>query len=249
MKKTIEIRTHVEKFKWRTKIDLIGFAVICIAVGLIIIGKNTGIISEELYKILISWQMLLVVLGLHIVTHRTYLFGTFVMGIGAFFLTPLITGSNENWFSDFWPLIFVFIGLLIIFKILLPKKRKNCMKFDDKPNSFHTENGFVVVDNSFSQTKHVVMDEVFKGAKIKNNFGGVELDLRRTTLESGNTYIDIDCSFGGIEMRVPNNWLVLTELDSVMSGVSDERPSSGNENLNYKLILRGKISLSGIEIK
>jgi predicted membrane protein len=192
--------------------------------------------------------MAIVLIGLYIISHRAYLFGTFVTGIGLFFLIPLFLGLS-NWVYKFSPLILVFIGILFIVKLFIPKKQKSDKKPDFMSKDYTTKDGFVYSYNTFSGTKHVVMDEVFKGAKIVNRFGGTALDLRRTTLQPGETFIDVDCKFGGIEIIVPESWLVLTKLDLVMGGVSDERRHFGKIDENYKLVLRGDVSLSGLVLK
>ena len=254
MEKTIEIKEQMKKVKSRTKIDFAGFALICITIGLLFLGRNTEFISEQVFSVFISWQMLLILIGLYSISHRGYMFGLLIAGIGTFYLIPLLTGAGKEWVSVYWPLIFVFLGLLLLIRLIVPcKKHKILLHFGKSINvetNSKTEDGFVYSNNSFSATKHVVMDEVFKGAKINNNFGSVELDLRRTTIQQGNTYIDVDSSFGGIEIRVPENWLILTELSSTVSGVSDDRHKSDrNVGSDYKLILRGSLSFSGIEIR
>lgn len=253
MEKILKFEVKNKKVKQRSKIDFAIFAVICIAIGMIFLGRNTGNISEDLFKILISWQMLLVVLGLYSVSHRGFLWGMFVACIGLFFMIPkLITGAGSEWISTYWPLIFVFIGLLFLLKLLLPKQTK-CHRHGHgnySETDCRTENGFVYSSNSFGETKHVVMDEVFRGAEISNTFGATVIDLRRTTLQAGETFIDIDCSFGAIEIFLPDNWLVLTKLKSVMSGVSDERYKSHEKiDESSRLILRGKVAMGGIVLK
>ena len=250
MEKTLKIEVRSEKVSRRIKIDFSIFAMICIAVGVIFLGKNTGFISQSLFEILISWQMALVILGLYSVSHKGYLWGSFVAGIGLFFMIPLITGDGKEWINLYWPLVFVFVGLLVFIKLLIPKPKKIHKHQDFMSKDCRIENGFVYVNNSLSGTKHIVMDEVFKGAEIINNFGGTSLDLRRTKLQEGDTFIDIDSQCGGIEIFLPDNWLVLTELNSVMSGVVDERhQSAGAIDEKCRLILRGKISLSAINLK
>jgi predicted membrane protein len=249
MKKTIEINEQMKKYKCRTKIDLAAFAVICIAIGGVFLGRNMQLISDNLFNALMSWQMIIVIIGLFSISHKGYLWGTLITGVGLFFMIPFINGDKE-WISVYWPLIFMFLGLLLLIKLLIPRKKRK-HGWENMSNSYHTENGFVNVDNSFSATKHVVMDDVFTGAKINNHFGGVFIDLRRTSINAGETYIDIESRCGGLELRVPDNWLVLTELASNMSGINDDRHQLSGDDIdtNYRLILRGKLSLSGIEIK
>jgi predicted membrane protein len=249
MKNTVEINVQMKKFKCRSKIDLAAFAVICIAIGGIFLGRNMQLISENTFNMLISWQMLLVVIGLYSISHRGYLWGMLTTGIGLFYMMPLIVSADKEWINTYWPLIIVFVGLIFLVKLFLPRKNRK-HRWENMSNTYHTENGFVNVENYFSGTKHVVMDEIFTGANVNNNFGGVLIDLRRTSIKEGETYIDIKCNCGGIEIRVPENWLVLTELDSNMSGINDDRMQPFTKiDTNYKLILRGKLSLSGIDIK
>jgi predicted membrane protein len=249
MKKSVEVHEQMKKYIFRSKIDLAAFAVICIAIGGIFLGRNMGCISDCIFNTLISWQMLLVVIGLYSISHRGYFWGALISGIGLFYLAPIITGAGTEWIRIYWPLIIVFVGLIMLIRMLIPGK-KRVSHWDEMSNSYHTENGFVNVENSFSGTKHIVMDEVFTGAKINNQFGGVYIDLRRTSIKEGDTYIDIQCKCGGIELRVPENWLVLTELATNMSGIDDHRIQMSDKiNEKFRLILRGKTSLSGIDIK
>ncbi|MDL2239799.1 DUF5668 domain-containing protein [Bacteroidales bacterium OttesenSCG-928-L14] len=237
-----------KRMKRRHKLDAVLFALICIAIGVIFLGRNIGFISPQIFHTLISWQMLLVVLGIYSISHRAYLWGLLVSGTGLFFMIPLICGVENGWISAYWPLVLVFVGVLMVVKILLPKKKNDC-EFNNK-TEYHTEDGFVFSNNHFGSTQHVVMDEVFKGAEINNKFGATILDLRRTSLLPGNTYIDIDSRFGGIEIYVPNGCLILTEINTSMGGVSDERPNPIiNINEECKLILRGRLSASGVVIK
>jgi len=251
MEKTMKIEEKYKKVNLRLKIDFSIFAVICIAVGMIFLGKNTDVISDYLFDILISWQMALVILGLYSISHKAYLWGSFVAGIGLFFMMPLIImAEGKEWIRDYWSLILVLVGLLMLINLFLPKHKKCHKNYDFMSKDYKIENGFVFSNNSFSGAKHVVMDEVFKGAEIFNHFGGTILDLRRTNLQQGDTYIDIDSKCGGIEIFLPENWLVLVELNSVLSGVVDDRHyHSGSIDESRRLILRGKISLSGINLK
>lgn len=235
--------------KRRIKIDGIVFALICIIIGIVFLGRNTGLITQNVFDVLISWRMLLAIIGLYTISHRGYLVGVIIFGIGVFFMVPLVTGQG-NWVQVYWPLIFVFAGLLMLVKIILPKGKRCRHHHDNMITNYSTKDGFVYSENSFSGTRHVVMDEVFKGARIINSFGATELDLRRTTIEQGDTYIDIDCRYGGIEIHVPENWLVLTEVNSSMSGVTDDRTAPlATIDETRRLVLRGKLSLSGVVLK
>ena len=43
-----------------------------------------------------------------------------------------------------------------------------------------SEDGFIVSDNTFGSVQQIVLDPVFRGARLRNAFGGTVLDLRRS---------------------------------------------------------------------
>ena len=247
-----------KKFKQSVKINFAIFAVICIAVGLIFLGRNTGIIDENISEALKWWKILLVVAGIYSISHRAYFWGALLAGIGLFFMIPpLVLGVGEEWTSAYWPLIFVFLGALILIKIMLPNQTGGHFIFgfnfetdDIKATKYSTEDGFVNSTCCFGEIRHVVMDEVFRGAKISNAFGETVIDLRRTTLQAGETYAEIKCSFGAVEIILPDNWFVLINMSSAAASVCDERyKQNDNVDESRKLILSGKAAFGSIVIK
>lgn len=227
-------------------------ASIFIAVGAILIGRNLGFIDYSIYRVLLSWQMLLIVIGLSIVRRQTT-GGIVLIGVGSFFLIPHLTNLGHNWVGTYWPLIFVFIGLVIIVNLLRGRSCGSSWPDKDMFNGnteYTTDEGFITSDISFGSVRQIVMAPVFKGARISNRFGGTILDLRHTTLESSETYIDLDCSFGGVEIYVPDNWLVKLTTQNFFGGTDDKRYKSIEfTDTTKKLIIRGHISFGGLEIK
>ena len=55
--------------------------------------------------------------------------------------------------------------------------------------------GFLHSENVWGAARHVVLDELFKGAEVRTSFGGTTIDLRHTHIASGETYIDVDCNW------------------------------------------------------
>lgn len=237
----------------QSKINVIVIAIIFIAVGCISIARNTGYISAELYSILISWQMLLVIMGLLSVLQRHSMAGLIMMCVGVFVLIPKFSTEGQEWIETYWPLIFVLAGIMILIKMVSSRRWNNRQghsnEFAEK-TVYETENGYIVSENSFGQVKHIVIDPVFKGARIKNSFGGTILDLRRTALDEGDTFIEIECSFGGIEIFAPSEWTIINSIRPVFGGVEDKRLyPAGNSDHGRRLIIRGNITFSGVEIK
>lgn len=103
-------------------------------------------------------------------------------------------------------------------------------------------------ENVWGAARHVVLDELFKGAIIRTSFGGTTIDLRHTHIAPGETYIDLDCSWGsrnlcpvGLDSRV--------QMQCFFGGCDDKRWQNGNVNKESILVIRGTLSFGGLEVK
>ena len=230
--------------------NVIFTASILIAAGLIFLARNLGLIDYNVFRIFISWQMLLIVLGLNSIIKKQPVGGVVLISVGLFFLIPRLTGLGYHWIATYWPILIVLIGILLLFKLWKPGVCMFNRTSFGNDNSFKSEDGFITSSNAFGSVNQICLDPVFKGARISNSFGSTLIDLRRTTLAAPETYIDIDCSFGGIEIYVPHNWTVKSNLQHFFSGNDDKRFwANGVQDTEHKLIIRGNISFSGVEIK
>ena len=50
-------------------------------------------------------------------------------------------------------------------------------------------------------------------------FGGVEIDLRRASMRGDSATVDISAVFGGMEFKIPQNWLVMAQVAAIFGGV------------------------------
>jgi predicted membrane protein len=152
--------------------------------------------------------------------------------------------------ANYWPLVFVGVGILMILR------RNDRGEYfhhrwvrDHEASSYNSTDGFVTSNNSFGSVHQIVVDPVFKGAVISNSFGSTVLDLRRTSLEQKETYIDVDSSFGGIEIFVPESWTVKSIVKNSFSGFVDKRYNTMVMDNTKIILIRGSISFSGLEVK
>ena len=235
-----------------SKLNTVVTAAVFIIVGLLFLGRNFGIIGPGLFDILVSWQMLLIVVGVVNLIKQHFFGGMITIAIGVYFLLPEITGITGEWVRMSWPVLLILVGIMILFK---PKRHRSNNHWDGgRPEYakevYSSEDGFVVSDNTFGSVQQIVLDPVFRGARIKNTFGGTVLDLRRSTLEAPQTFIDIDCTFGGVEIYLPSDWNLQTQIDAFIGGCDDKRYNTSVEiDKEHTLIVRGKVSFGGIEFK
>jgi hypothetical protein len=89
--------------------------------------------------------------------------------------------------------------------------------------------------------------KAFRSADVLAIMGGCEIDLRKAAI-NGEAVIDVFAMWGGIEIRVPEDWTVVSHVVPLMGGVDDKtRPPQGATA--HRLTLRGFVLMAGVEIK
>ena len=103
------------------------------------------------------------------------------------------------------------------------------------------------IDVTFGKQEYSYDGQPFEGADVHVSFGFAGLDLRDADLRDG-AVISVDCSFGGMEIRVPKGVCVKNGIDAAFAGVDCDcctQPSDGCKTLH----LKGRCNFGGIEIK
>jgi predicted membrane protein len=76
--------------------------------------------------------------------------------------------------------------------------------------------------------------------------GGLEIDLHNASIK-GEAVIDIFAMMGGVEMRVPEDWLVVIEGFPFMGGY--ENKTHAPKDTTKRLVIKGTAVMGGVEIK
>ncbi|MCX6245415.1 MAG: LiaF-related protein [Bacteroidetes bacterium] len=248
------METSVEQILKRQRVKKFTIGFVVILAGLLLLAFNFDFLPQTLRHILFSWQVLLIVIGvISLVGNGKSLPGMILIFIGAFFLIPRIFALNIAFTHLFWPLILIGIGLLILSRS--GHYRRNWQRHFHKGNwneayTIPTEEGYINETNLFSGSKHKVINQVFRGGKVSNIFGGTEIDLTHATLPEGQTELNIECIFGGVTLIVPDDWKVVLNISAIMGGFSDKRLKVGQYSDTGKvLVIRGSAIFGGGEIK
>lgn len=228
-----------------------------IALGVLMVLRNQGVIDARPSQLLLPMLALGMGIGLLIDRKRHYVIGILLVAGGLYFLLPRLM-PYPFWLPvwpaglTFWPIVCIVLGLIMLTHLIRPRGyscKTSCRSKDFDQPATGSNDGFIEVDNSFGAVRHIVLDPVFKGARIRTRCSGTVLDLKRTTLAEGETYIDVDMALSGLELHVPENWTVVVEQLSVsLGGVDEKRYYSAAADSSRKLVLRGSLTLSGIEI-
>jgi predicted membrane protein len=97
-------------------------------------------------------------------------------------------------------------------------------------------------------TKTVVTTTDFKGGQATAVMGGVEIDLRHASMPEGRAAVlDTFAFWGGIEIRVPDDWEVVSQGSAALGGfVNNARSQPGARR---RIIVTGLAIMGGVEVK
>ncbi|MDD2595851.1 MAG: DUF5668 domain-containing protein [Bacteroidales bacterium] len=233
---------------------------ILIAVGAVWVMSNMGIINYSIRRIFISWQMLLIVLGVVELAKKHITSGLVLALTGGFFIIPRVAHLFPDGYmianrftANYWPFLLIIVGVVIIATIITRKNSPTEQGFSanfsrDRDNEYSNINGTVHYDFMFSGTEQVFLEPVFHGGDINVLFGGVTLDLRRTSLPEGVTTLKVDALFGGTTIIAPSEWDIEIRQKSIFGGFKDNRMVVNSEK-SAKLVVVADCLFGGGEIK
>jgi len=97
-------------------------------------------------------------------------------------------------------------------------------------------------------TKTVVTTTDFKGGQATAVMGGCEIDLRHASMPEGRVAVlDTFAFWGGIEIRVPDDWEVVSQGSAALGGfVNNARSQPGARR---RIIVTGLAIMGGVEVK
>jgi predicted membrane protein len=97
-------------------------------------------------------------------------------------------------------------------------------------------------------TKTVVTTTDFKGGQATAVMGGCEIDLRHASMPEGRpAVLDTFAFWGGIEIRVPDDWEVVSQGSAALGGfVNNARSQPGAKR---RLVVTGLAIMGGVEVK
>jgi len=210
-----------------------------IAAGVLFTLDNFGVI--EIGNFWKFWPLVLVAVGVTKLLARSFLSGVALCMVGGLFLARNFGGLHFR-LSYLLPLVFVFIGLRIVFA-----QRPGARSWDASANPGGTLNEWAV----FGGGERRIISPNFQGGQANAVFGGFNLDLRDSKMAGDNATIDIFCFCGGGELRVPEDWNVILKVVPIFGGTDDKsRHSAGDPGKARKqLLVTGFILFGGLGIK
>jgi hypothetical protein len=136
-------------------------------------------------------------------------------------------------------LVLLLVGARIVWNALRPV---------DAPGERRAEGGGTLdVVAILGGSKRSVGGADFKGGQAFAFMGGSEIDLRRATMAGNEATLDVFVMWGGIEIKVPEEWEVVSRGIPVLGGyVDNTRHVPGAQK---RLVVTGMAIMGGVEVK
>lgn len=210
--------------------------------GAILILLGIGFLLERMgYGDILStwWPSLLILIGAFQLARRTVapIGGIILVVVGTMIQARKLDFLPYDFAEIFWPSLIIFVGLWLIFS----KKTFPAPHID----SDNQVNHFVM----FSGLKTRNESQHFQGGSATAFFGGIEIDLRNANISEKEVFLDLTAAFGGIDIRVPENWKVHVSGIPLFGGYDNKTVVHGTDTELPLLRVRCFAAFGGIDIK
>lgn len=208
------------------------FGGVVLAAGVILLMGNADVIdSGEVFSI--WWPVVLIFAGVlsFLANPRHWGIALIIVAAGVVFLLSRLDIIDLR--DLIVPGALIILGLFVIFGRNLGGKQTA----GDEINSFNVFSGSNL--NTSSQT--------FKGGSVTAVFGGADIDLRQAGLAPG-AQLDIFAAFGGVDLKVPEDWHVIVRGLPIFGGVDNKAKGPATENAPV-LEINATVIFGGVDIK
>lgn len=217
------------------------FGILVLTVGVVLLLKNLNIINSETSRIIFSWPMLIIAIGVINLSYKSRIWGVVLIAIGAFFLLTRYLGYPASIGQVFWPTLIIFAGVMLIISASGYWKRYQINKVSASDDVLEDVAVFGGIDK-------VVHSNSFKGGEVVAVFGGSKINLLNATLAPGNNVLETVTIFGGATLIIPSDWNIKLEVVNILGGFSDKRQIT-QVDFSKTLIIKGVAIFGGGEIK
>jgi len=143
--------------------------------------------------------------------------------------------------SDPWRPVLAVVGIAILAALLLDNA------------SFVRAQDLMSPESSFNDVaflggiKRTNDTDRFRRGEAKAVMGAVKLDLRDASMEGSEAVLDVSSIMGGVEVRVPDTWTVVSRVNTVLGGFEDRTRHPKDDR--YRVILEGTVLMGGLKVE
>lgn len=222
-------------------------------VGLTLIAVGIGLFLDVLGILAfrpvfdVYWPSIIMVGALvQLITSRRFGGPIILFAVGALLQADNLGLLQGSFWSAVWALILVALGWSITWGLRKKKAIEDAFK-----SMMH---GSDHADQTISQKVIFGGSEIrsssqdFQGGNLRAIAGGIDLDLRNAEIRETAT-IDVVAIMGGIEIRVPPHWRVVTNGSPILGGIENKTADHRGDNvIAPTLTINASIVMGGLEI-
>jgi predicted membrane protein len=243
----------------------VAWGLLLVLVGVALLLDHMGIVP--FFHVYRFWPLLVVLFGaMNIATQSSRGFGVVMVVVGLLLQLNTLAVIHLT-FRDFWPLVIIAVGVIMIWGSVeswtVYRKPTTKPKVDwTKPGATeafrqqleetYKDPNWLSAVAVFGGCERRYTGQHFEGGKAVSIFGGIELDFRDADMDN-EAVLEINCIFGGVEIRVPPNWRVHSRSLPVFGGFEDksgQRALDPNQEIKLKtLVVTGAVVFGGVEIR
>jgi predicted membrane protein len=213
---------------------LVGLLIVVL--GLLMLGDNLGLMETR--RVLAFWPVGVLVVGALMFTRAADVAGRtwagFVMFVGGWWTLSVLMDWPVR-LSTIFPIGLVMIGIVVIQRAV-----------GLRPVEPGTADQSISDLAFWAGIERKVTSALFRRADITAVMGGIQLDFRQAAI-NGEAVVDLFVFMGGVEIKVPPDWIVSNQAIAIMGGAQDK--STGSADSKHRLVLRGFIMMGGVEVK
>ena len=233
--------------------------VILVLLGILFTLDNFGVVeAREVFRF---WPLAIVALGVVTLSRARLpeqrIVGTLIIVAGAaFLLRKLGLVSFRIRARELWPLFLVFGGGFMVWGSLRSRERTR-ERLQRAPGAAGSSDGggggallnaFAVMGGG----ERIVRDPDFRGGEVTAILGGFEIDLRQAGMMRDSAEIEIFTLWGGVDLKVPEDWNVVVQGVPILGGFSNTARSgsvTATGAPRKTLVVNGTVIMGGVEIK
>lgn len=231
----------------KDKLPIMGLFLI--GLGFVFLLNRMDFIPHFWMSIIISWQSLLIFIGLlNLLKSHDRFPGIILILVGSIFLLPKLINVPFEVRQFAWPIVLMAIGVVILLKSrsFIPSNIFNSNR-DNYTNHDRIEEVAI-----FGGGKRIITSKNLKGGRVSAIFGGLELDLTEADIDGDIAVLEVSCIFGGVGIVVNPEWDVQVQVASILGGFDDKRKlykRDANLISKKRLIIKGSVIFGGGEVK
>jgi len=231
-----------------------------VTLGIVFLLGNMGYV--DVAQVLRFWPLVLIGFGVvRLVEARddyAQSGGMFWIVVGLLFLLGSF-GIIRLAIRDLWPVLLIGIGVLMLWRAIQTKRERENLTGGataataDAPPSSDTITNPTSSNSTLSATailggvERRNNSQDFRGGDVTAILGGCHIDLRTAAITPPHeAKLEVFAMWGGIEIRVPPDWTVVSQVDPILGGFEDKTMPPKDES--KRLIIHGSVVMGGIEV-